>query len=208
MAGPTLSFMNLARVTKVVALLLFLLPWVTVSCSAEGLGPSASGASMAGAPTTQLIRATGYELAMGDVVFQGGMRPPPSAANTPPPPFSAPDMILIGAAALIALAFAATFLKSAAGPLAGIGCIVLAGAGLCYTILVRVPEAVRGYFGTAATSDGGNPPPIDPAELARMIQTKVEIGFWLTIAALVAAIVFLLLAMPRRSAPEPAPAPE
>jgi len=207
MAGPTLSFMNLARVTKVVALLLFLLPWVTVSCSAEGLGPSSSGAQMTGAPTTQLVRATGYELAAGDVVFLGGS-PPPSAANAPPRPFSGPDPILIGAAVLIVLAFLATFLKGAAGPLAAIGCVVLAGAGLCYTILVQLPKSVRDYFGSAATSDGGNPPPIDPAELARMIQTKVEIGFWLTVAALVATIVFLLLAMPRRNMRAPAPAPE
>jgi len=207
MAGPTLSFMNLARVMKIVALLLFLLPWVTVSCSADGLGPSSSGASMTGAPTTQLVRATGYELAAGDVVFQGGA-PPPSAANAPPRPFSGPDMILIGAAVLIVLAFLATFLKGAAGPLAAIGGIVLAGAGLCYTILVRLPKSVRDYFGSAGAGDGGNPSPIDPAELARMIQTKVEIGFWLTIAALVATIVLLLLAMPRRSASAAAPAIE
>jgi hypothetical protein len=199
--------MNLARVMKIVALLLFLLPWVTVSCSAEGLGPSSSGASMTGAPTTQLVRATGLELASGDVVFQGGA-PPPSAANAPPRPFSGPDMTLIGAAFLIALAFAATFLEGAAGVLAAIGCVVLAGAGLCYTILVRVPQSVRDYFGSAATSDTGNPSPIDPAELARMIQTKVEAGFWLTIAALVATIVFLLLAMPRRNAATLAPASE
>lgn len=198
MAGPTLSYINLARLMKIVALLLFITPWVTVSCSPEALGQSA-GAPMTGAPTTEIASASGYEMATGSVVFQGA--PPSTAENAPPRPFSAPDPVLIGAAGMILLALFVTFvLKGAMGAGAAIGAVLAAGALLIYTVMVRVPKAVQDYFAAAGASDGPTGPAIDTAELAQMIQTRVEIGFWLTIAAMAVAVVMLLLSMPARTA--------
>ena len=72
--------------------------------------------------------------------------------------------------------------------------------------MVQIPEAVRASFATGP-SGGAEAPPINPAELAQMIQIKVEIGFWLTIAALAAAIVLNVLGMRGSAAPAAAAAP-
>jgi len=196
MAGQTISLKSLARVLTLVALLLFLLPWAAVSCSPEALEP-AGGREMAGAPTTEIARPTGLELALGTVELEKASAP---RANAPPPPFSTPDPLLIAAALLIALSLAASILlRGAIGHLTAAGGLVLAGALSCYTMLVRVPKAVHAYFDALVASQGPNGPPVDPAKLAQMIQVGVEPGFWQMIAVLAAAVVLLLLSMPARS---------
>jgi len=193
MAGPTLSYLNLARALKIVALLLFLLPWVTVSCSPEALGEAAGGPPMTGAPTTEIATATGLQMALGSVEYRNLPAP---AAGEPAAPFTEPDLILIGGALLILLSLAATFLlRGTTRAMTAIGGLVLAACALGYTVLMRVPKSVQDHFATAGVSDGPGGPQIPTEELARMIQTKVEIGFWLTIAALAAAIVLLVLSI-------------
>jgi hypothetical protein len=194
MAGSLLSMGNLARIAKVVALLLFLLPWVTVSCSPQAM--NAAGGPPAGAMTSTgdvvLVKATGLQLATGTAT---PTNPNPSAASAPPNPFGKPNYPILGGALLILLALAATFLlKGRKAALAAAAGSALAAVILCYAVLLDIPKLVQTTFmgGTAA---GGGAPPIDPAELARMIQVKTEIGFWLAILALVAAVVLNVLAM-------------
>ena len=206
MAGSSL-LSNLARAAKILALLLFLLPWVTISCSPQALsqGGGPDAAAMAGAGDMTIARATGAQLAMGTVV---ATNPNPSA-SPPPNPFDRPNYAIMGGALLILLSLAATFLlKGSRAALVAAGGCALAAAALCYAMLVQVPAAVRASF--AGGTGGGGAPPLDPLELARLIQVKVEIGFWLTIAALVAAILLNLLAMKgsgASAAPAASPAP-
>lgn len=202
MAGSTL-ISNLARAAKILALLLFLLPWVTISCSPQALsqGGGPDAAAMAGAGDVTIARATGTQLAMGTVV---ATNPNPSA-SPPPNPFDRPNYAIMGGALLIMLSLAATFLlKGSRGAIAAAGGCALAAAALCYAMLVQVPAAVRASF--AGGGGGAGASPLDPLELARLIQVKVEIGFWLTIAALVAAVVLNLLGMRGAAAAAPAAA--
>ena len=204
MAGPLLSMMNLARIAAVVALLLFVLPWVTVSCSPQGLGPAAGAppGMMSGSGDVVLVKATGLQLAMGSATPNN---PNPGAGNPPPNPFSSPNYPIVVGALLILLGLAATFvLKGSKAMLAAAAASALAAAALAYAVLVDIPKLVQASFASGGAGSGGGSP-IDPAELARMIQVKTEIGFWLTLAALAAAVVLCVLAM-KGSAAAPAAA--
>lgn len=198
-----LSKINLARIAKVVALLLFILPWVTISCSPRALSQmgGADAAAMAGAPDVPLATATGLQLATGGVAVSEQARTGPTASANP---FGKPNPMVLGAAVLILLSLGATFvLKGSTGPLAAAAGSALAAAALCYTILVQIPQAARGAFSGA----GGGAPPGGPSpeQMAQMIQVHVEIGFWLVLAALAAAVVLNVLAM-KGSAPTAAAA--
>lgn len=206
MAGSLFSKGNLARIAKVLALLLFLLPWVTVSCSPQGLGPSAGAppGMMTGAGDLVLVKATGAQLALGTATPNN---PNPRARASPPPnPFSAPDYLILGGALLILLSLAATFLlKGSQAMLAAAAGSAVSAVLLCYAVLVEIPALVHGAF--ASSTGGADAPPIDPAELARIIQVKTEMGFWLTIAALVAAVLLNVLATRATAPPSAAATP-
>jgi hypothetical protein len=209
MAGSSL-LSNLARAAKVLALLLFLLPWVTVSCSTEALvaqaGPEAQ--AMPGPRSCVLIKASGMQLAMGNATPSrecvGGDATGADTGNESGDnnPFAKPDMMVIAAAVLILLSLAVSFLlKGGTGALAaGGGCLIAAGL-LCYDVLVRIPQAVRDSMASGAGAGGGGGPSAE--QLSQMIRTKAEIGFWLVIVALLAAIVLHILAMRKPSAAVP-----
>jgi len=206
MAGSSLlSMTNLARIAKIVALLLFLLPWVTVSCSGQALGtmagPQAAQTAQMPPGTGDLVlaKASGFQLATGTVT-PNNPNPNPSA-NPPPNPFEKPDYGILGGALLILLSLAAGFvLKGRQGALAGAAGAALAFILLCYAVLVQLPKAVYASFEGA----GSGSSPIPAADLAQLIKVHVEIGFWLTIAALAAAVLLDLLALKTRA---PAAAP-
>jgi len=202
MAGTLL--VNLGRVAKIVALILFLLPWVTVSCSGQALGAMSASRPQAQAqaqPQLQpgvgdlvLAKATGAQLATATVTLTNP-NPNPSTPN-PNNPFEEPDYGVIGGALLILLSLAAGFvLKGRQGALAGAAGAALAAALLCYAVLIQLPAAVHGAF--AGAGPGGSGAPVPPVELAELIKVHIEIGFWLTIAALAAAVLFDLLALKR-----------
>lgn len=154
---------------------------------------SAGGAPLAGVPTERIARASGLDLAAGRVIFNDVL---PEGPTEPARPFDQPDPLLSGAAVLIALAFAATFLlKGRRGALAAIAGLALAGAALAHTMLVRVPRAVRDHAAALIGSEEGRGSPFDLEKLLPMIQTRIEPGFWLTLAALAGAAVLLLLSM-------------
>jgi len=169
-------FYNLGRGAKLVALLFFFLPWVTVSCAGQ-----------------ELVSMSGYDLAMGSVSVTNPM----TGASETPPGAGERDLPVIAAAALILLALGATFvLARGTGTLVGAGGALLAALLISYTVFVRLPGKMRegpaGGAGADASAMGMN-----EQQLAEMIQVNHATGFWLTLLALAAAIALNLMA--RRS---------
>lgn len=177
MAGSLFSLGNLARIAKVLALLLFVLPWVTISCAEQ-----------------PLVSMTGVDLATGHVM----MHNPMTGATESPPGQSGGDIWVILAAVLIIAGLAASFLlKGRKGLIANMAGAGAAAAALAYTVLVRIPSTA--HSGSAGPAAPGGP---SPEQIAQMIHVEVEIGFWLTLLALIAAIVLDVLAM-KKAAPAP-----
>jgi hypothetical protein len=170
--------MNLVRGAKGLALLSLLLPLVTVSC-----GP--------GAFTSWRTSWSGLDLMSGQLPA-----PPPlpgideAALRSFSPP---PDLFLIGIAAALALALAATFMlprKPAA--VAGLGTAVAAAAVLYYDIVIRMPPAVYHALLDAGERVGGRSLGRNDEVGLQMLQSALRVepaqGFWLAMAALLAAI--------------------
>ena len=179
---PGLSMFNGARALMLLGLLFFLLPWVTVSCADQ-----------------TLVSMSGYDLATGSVT----MHNPMTGESTRPPGSGEPDLPVILGAILIAAALLLSFvLKRDLATWSAIAMLAIAAAAISYTVLLRIPDKAR----EDATQQTAQGPPgasgatgIDTAQIAQMIRVETQSGFWLTLAALVAAIVFVWLA--RRSAP-------
>ena len=202
MAGPVLSLLNLARALKVAALLCFFLPWATVSCASGRLNETVEF-RMSGAPSETIARPSGFALATGTVRL---IQEPPSAGTAPPAnPFARPDPFAAAGAMLILAALALTFLlRGPRGRLAALGAAGLAGAALCFAVLVRLPRTAQDYAAALISGDAVRGTRLDPAELVQMIEVRTEPGFWLTLAALAGAAILLGLSLrPRENAPRP-----
>lgn len=159
---------NIAHGLKMVALLLFLLPWVTVSCAEQ-----------------RLVSLSGLDLATGSVTVTNPM----TGQSTTPPGSGDPDMAVLIAALLIAATLIAGFvLKRRQGALVSMAGLAAAGALICYSVLYRLPERAR----ESATADSAQG--ISEQQIADLIRVEVATGFWLTLVALLAAIVFTFLA--------------
>jgi hypothetical protein len=183
-AGTSVSMlMNLARGAKGIALLGFLLPWVTVSC--------------AGQP---LVRMSGLQMATGNVTpvanpaagFPGAGGAPSLDSFTRG---TSGDILVIVAAALIVVGLVLLFVlprrtAALAGMATSAAAIVVAG----YDVLVRIKGAVAASIReSAAASGGGSDAAREMQQINQMITVDASIGFWLTIIALIAAIVLLKL---------------
>jgi hypothetical protein len=185
MAG-FLSMTNLGRIAKVVALLLFVLPWVTVSCADQ-----------------TLVSMTGVDLATGHISMGAN---PMGGASTAVPAQHNGDLFVILGAVLILAGLAVTFvLKGSRGAMAAGACAALAAASLAYTVLVKIPGTARADATSGAGGGGAGGP--SPEQIAEMIKVNIQIGFYLCLAALIAAIVFDFLAMKGNAAPAAAAAP-
>jgi len=171
-----LGYMNLARGAKLVALLLFLLPWVTISCAEQTL------ATM-----------SGIDLATGSVT----MHNPMTGQSERPPGNEGPDYPVLAAALLIGLALVLSFLlKRGLATLAGMGGAAVAAALISYTVFVRIPEKTHAAPpGTGGANAGGGM--LNEQQLAELIRVDVAVGFWLTLGALIAAILLNWLARTR-----------
>jgi hypothetical protein len=214
MAGSSL-FTNLARAAKVVVLLLFFLPWVTVSCSPDAMqrmqaaeqGAEARPAQPVLGPTPAVViaRASGLDMAMGRLQMvnpaEGMMTTgsPPPGANSNPPEL-APEIGVIAGAALLLLALLASFLKGSAGAAIGAGGSVLALAGFCWSVFVNYPPAVIAAFAASRHDSNAN-----AEQIAQILSVQPDTVFYLVILLLVLAIVFNILAM-RKPAVAAAPA--
>lgn len=184
MAGLS-STTNLARIARVVALLLFLLPWVSVSCSTRGLDQLADGpATSASSSEVPIARASGLQLATGSVSYTD-TAPFSSAMGEVSRLFEKPHPAVVGAALLILLSIAATFLIAGSrGAIVGIAADGLAALILCYGVLLEIPRKADALFNRL----GGHRMGIE-------IHVTAQTGFWLCVAALAAAVVLDLLSM-------------
>src|SRR5436190_2048677 len=88
MPETLLSKANLARIAKVLALLFFFLPWVTISCADQ-----------------TLVSMTGEDLATGHVTLHNPM----TNQMESPPGAQSGDLLVVLGAVLILAALAATF---------------------------------------------------------------------------------------------------
>jgi hypothetical protein len=177
MAGSALM-MNLARLAKVAALLLFLLPWVTVSCAEQ-----------------PFITMTGLNLVTGSITMTNPMT---GVAETPPGTGTGDLFVMIGAALIVIGLLVSFLVKGKGGAIGAAVCALLAGVSLALTVLLRLPDAVTQAMaagGGADPSAAGAAGPVTPEQMAEMIRVNVEIGFWLVLAALAAAVVLNILAM-------------
>ncbi len=176
-ARDALPLFNLARGAKGVALLLFLLPWVTVSCGGQ-----------------ELVSMSGMDLATGSVTVRN---PITGATGMPPGAGRGGDIFVIAAAALILAALALSFiLRRSQAALMAMAGAAIAIALLCYTVLIRIPGELRnrpaGEGGGDAAALGMN-----AQQFAELIRIEIAAGFWLTLAALAAAIVLNAMARSR-----------
>jgi hypothetical protein len=179
MAG-FLSMTNLGRIAKVIALLLFVLPWVTVSCADQ-----------------TLVTMTGVDLATGHISMAAN---PMGGASASVPAQHSGDLFVIIGAVLILAGLAVTFiLKGSRGAIAAAGCAALAALSLAYTVLVKIPGTARADATSGA--GGGSAGGPSPEQIAEMIKVNIQIGFYLCLAALIAAVVFDFLAMKASAAP-------
>lgn len=181
-ASGSLPLFNLARGAKGVALLLFLLPWVTVSCAGQ-----------------DLVSMSGVDLATGTVTMRN---PITGATETPPGAGPGRDMAVIAAALLIIASLALTFIlgRSQSALLAMAGSAA-AAALLCYTIFIRLPGEMRNApLAQGGRGEGAEALGMNAQQMAEMIQINIQIGFWLTVAALMAAVVLNFMS---RSNPGP-----
>ena len=166
--------LNIARGLKIVALLCFLLPWVTVSCADQ-----------------TLVSMSGYDLATGSVTvhnpISGEIRHPPDAEH--------PEWPVLIAALLIAAAFAMSFVLSRArAALAPIAALAAAAILIGYSVFNRVPAKVHAGS-TRDAIEGVN------RDLGHLIRVETAIGLWLTLAAIAGAVVALWMAQSRAPPP-------
>ncbi|MEA3014145.1 MAG: hypothetical protein QOD42_2690 [Sphingomonadales bacterium] len=209
MAGSSL-FGNAARLAAVAALLLFLLPWTALSYSPREMGnalgmPDAS-TMFGSSENCPIVRASGLQLAMGSAAVDRECRgvladlvPETNPDDDPDNPFAKAEIpVIAGALLLVLTLIAGVPLKGRAAAIAAALGPALAAAAFCYSVLMRIPAALR----DAPDATGG--PDLTADQLAQIIQVTPQFGFWLEIVALLAAIVLALLAA---RTPRPAAAP-
>ena len=140
---------------------------------------------------------SGYDLATGTLSMRNPMT---GAVESPPGSTQGGDLPVLIAAILIIAALVLTFVlkRQLAALIAMAGC-ALAAAAISYTAFVKVPNSTT--EGAAAPGGGGDAAAMgmNEQQLADMIQINYGIGLWLTLAALVAAIVLNFLARGRAS---------
>lgn len=176
-----MDYLLLARVSKLVGLLGFLLPWVTVSCSGN-----------------IILEATGLQLMTGDPQPAGAL----AGAEQSPTDDAEPAIGVILACAAAAIGLAVGFLlkgKQAAGAM-------LAGAVLCIGLSFYSIENMRTEL-TREMSEQSNEAPVEDNPLfsgdqqrdfaraaASAIRIEEEEGFWVTVGGMgVAGILALLV---------------
>ena len=209
-----LRFRKLARAARLLALLCFLLPFATISCSSRELtdafnnamGDSASPVPVpAGAPgRCTLIRATGVQLAVGSAQLSGecvqavsAFLPASGPASLAGTSFARPDPAVILAALLILLAAASGVLLSARpAAIVGVAGDALAIFVLILAVFVRLPRALHDLPRPQSL-------PVAEPQLARILEVGGGVGLWLAILLLLVAIAFEILAAKGRRAPAP-----
>ena len=171
---------NGSRALMLLALLLFLRPWVTVSCADQ-----------------TLVSMSGLDIARGSVT----MHNPMTGETAQPPSGGEADIPVMVGGILIALGLALSFvMKGRIGTLASMASLAVAAALISYTVLIRIPDQAREDATRQGTPATSGTPGVDQAQIAEMIRVQTEVGFWLTLAAIIGAIVLAWM-VARREAP-------
>ncbi|MEA3041348.1 MAG: hypothetical protein QOC65_837 [Sphingomonadales bacterium] len=179
------TLFNIARGAKGIALLCFLLPWVTVSCG--------------GRPFMQI---SGYHLASGQMPTPMGL--PQGLGGQASAPAGNPDIMVLLAALLIVAALVLTFvLARRTAALLAIGGSVIAAALIVVTVFVRIKARVDSQAGASGATT--TPPSTGNSSFDQQMQQMAQIsvdpamGFWLCILALIAAVVLNAMVHSRRT---------
>lgn len=176
-----MDYLLLGRVAKLVALLGFFLPWVTVSCSG-----------------TEILEATGWQLMTGDIEPTGPLAGADTGQDKPEP-----SPLVIAAFVAIALGLLAALLTKARIAAAALLIGGVCGAGLSYYSVQNMRAEMTHQMEEAQNKGGGaDTGGLFSAEqqndmtraMASAIRVEEQEGFWLTVAAAgVAAILGLIV---------------
>lgn len=182
-----MSWINFARIGKVVALLAFVLPWLVVSCNA-----------------TPIVSATGLEMVTGSV----------KALSEQAPQDSSPHLWAVAGLVLIALGLVLSFVlkpvrnaAAAAGGAAAAALVILA-IGMFLTIggiKTKMAEETGEQAASApASADnpfGGDFEASMRDAMAQAIKVETKFGYWLTLVALLGASGAAFMAFSGRVSP-------
>jgi hypothetical protein len=178
----TTNLWRFVRIPKAVALLAFLLPWMTVSCSG-----------------TKIAEATGAELVLGKIrpLMADAAKAAPDGGHINYYLLLAVVLIVIG----LTLGFAARRYASAViGTSVGAIALIVTGT---YQYTSKIAEA-------AAKANAPRSGPANDLDkmgqmAVSMIRVEWQFGYWLALAALASAAVMSYLAMKERSSDTTAP---
>ena len=176
---------NGSRLLMLLALLFFVLPWITVSCADQ-----------------TLVSMSGLDLAQGSVT----MHNPMTGETTSPPGGGEAEIPVLVGGILVALALLLSFiLKGRIGTMASMASLAAAAAAISYSVLYKIPRQAREDAAQqgAPPTGGEGTTGFDQAQIAEMIRVQTEIGFWLTLAAIVAAIVLAWMVLRKEGARAP-----
>jgi len=188
-----IDFNQLARIGKIVALLGFFLPWVTVSCS-----------------NTEILSATGWQLMTGDPQPAGpleGMADQRERAED-----AEPAVIIIAAFAVILIGLGTSLTTRAqTAAISMLVCAVL-GIGISYYGVENMRSELRREIteGQQQQSGQSSDTPFFSAEqqndLSRAVASSITVeeqeGYMVTHAGLLIAAIFSLLTLFRRQTPK------
>lgn len=184
-----MSWINFARVGKVVALLAFLLPWLVVSCN-----------------TTPILEASGVDLVTGSIR---------TLSDQAPEQDNSPHIWAILTLALIVIGFVASFLlkpvRNAGAAIGGAAAaaLVICAAGMFLTvsgIKAKMAEEAPATPSAPAAADLDNPFGAKFGEdmkkaMLEAIRIQTKPGFWITLAGLGVATATGFMAFSGRPAP-------
>jgi hypothetical protein len=189
--NSTDTMFNLARAAKGVALLCFVLPFVTVSCAGTTIG-----------------QITGVQLATGNVGQIGQNMPgAPAGGGASAAQDSSLDIFALGAALLIIAGLVVTFvLARRRASLIAMACAALAAVLIAFDVLIRIGGAVadrvrESSAGSTGASDMERQMQQQMEQMVQQISVSPAIGFWLCILALIAAIVLFNMVRTKRTGP-------
>jgi hypothetical protein len=192
-SSDTMSLTRFGQIAKTIALLAFLLPWVTISCGVQ-----------------QIASVSGVRLATGVVSVRNPMNGAVESHS------GSANWAIMLAALAIAVALLVSFVRSGrAGALLGLVLSASAAAFSIYAVLIDIPQEVmagmRQQQGASGMATGSGSPGDFGASftdsMAHMIRIDPALGFWITLFALAAACVLDWMIHRRGSAPPSLPEP-
>lgn len=188
-----IDFNQIARIGKIVALLGFFLPWVTVSCS-----------------NTEILNATGWQLMTGDAQPAESLE---GMADQPRDEDSEPSVIIIAAFAVIIIGLGTSLVTRAQTAAISMLVCALLGIGISYYGVENMQSEIRRQITEDQREQAADNPFVSGDQqrelseaMASNISVKEEEGYIVTHSGLLIAALFSLLTLFRkRSAQTEAP---